>query len=57
MVVAERGASVSLIEHDMRLVMSLCDRIAVLNWGSVLAVDTPAEIQRNADVEAAYLGV
>jgi branched-chain amino acid transport system ATP-binding protein len=49
-------AGVLLIEHNMALVMSVCDRIHVLDEGRTLAAGTPAEIRGNLDVAAAYLG-
>lgn len=50
------GLTTILIEHHMDLVVSLCDRICVLNVGEVLANDVPSEIQRNPAVIKAYLG-
>ena len=52
----DRGLSIVLIEHDMRVVFHLADRIMVLAEGAVLAEGTPAEIGANEVVQAAYLG-
>lgn len=50
------GVTVLIIEHDMKLMMGLTDRLFVLNYGQKLAEGTPSEIQNNPDVIAAYLG-
>jgi branched-chain amino acid transport system ATP-binding protein len=52
----EHGAGVLLIDHNMALVMDVCDRVVVLDQGVSLAEGTPAEIRANLDVAAAYLG-
>jgi len=52
-----RGISVLLVEHDMKFVMGLCSRIAVLNFGVKIAEGTPDEIRANDQVIEAYLGV
>lgn len=54
--IADEGTTVMLVEHDMKLVMGISDRLLVLNYGRVLAEGTPAEIRQNPDVIAAYLG-
>jgi branched-chain amino acid transport system ATP-binding protein len=52
----DRGAGVLLIDHNMALVMEVCDRIHVLDQGKTLAEGTPGEVRGNLDVAAAYLG-
>jgi branched-chain amino acid transport system ATP-binding protein len=50
------GKTLVMVEHDMSVVFGLADKIAVLVYGEVIAVDTPARIRANAAVQAAYLG-
>jgi len=52
----EHGAGVLLIDHNVALIMDVCDRIQVLDQGETLAEGTPAEIRANVDVTSAYLG-
>jgi branched-chain amino acid transport system ATP-binding protein len=50
------GMTVLLIEHDVKLVMGLCDRVAVLDYGEKIAEDVPDVVRRDPRVIAAYLG-
>ena len=53
---AADGMAVLLVEHDVELVMRVCDEVAVLDFGVVLATGTPAQVQASESVRAAYLG-
>ncbi len=53
---AEEGMAILLVEHDVQLVMQVCSLINVLDFGAILAVGTPEDIQQNAAVLDAYLG-
>ena len=50
-----RNLTILIVEHDMQLVMELCNRITVLHYGTILAEGTPEEIQRNPKVLEVYL--
>ena len=50
------GLAILLVEHHMRLVMEVCDRISVLNFGNKIAEGTPSSISKNQEVITAYLG-
>lgn len=54
--IRDSGVTIVLVEHDMKAVMGLCDRLTVLNFGTLLTEGTPDEISRHPEVIAAYLG-
>jgi branched-chain amino acid transport system ATP-binding protein len=52
-----RGITVLLIEHNMRAVMKICDKLVVINFGQEIARGVPEEVKHNEEVIRAYLGV
>ena len=56
-IVREFGITVLMVEHDMTLVSRVSDRVLAMNQGELLALGTPAEVQADAGVIEAYLGV
>jgi ABC-type branched-subunit amino acid transport system ATPase component len=54
--IRDSGVTVLLVEHDMSLVMDVCDEILVLNFGTPIAEGPPAEVRNNEKVVAVYLG-
>lgn len=54
--IQEKGTTIVIVEHDMRAVMNLCNRIVVLNYGRKIAEGSPEEIRENEEVIEAYLG-
>jgi branched-chain amino acid transport system ATP-binding protein len=54
--IRDKGVSILIIEHDMKVVMGLCDEICVINFGTKIAEGSPKEIQTNKKVLEAYLG-
>ncbi len=55
-IVAERGCGILLVEHDMSLVMDVCEYIYVLDFGRLIFEGTPVDVAASVDVQAAYLG-
>ncbi len=56
MKIRSRGTTVLLVEHDINVVMSISDKVVVLNYGTIIAEGPPIEVQKNQAVLSAYLG-
>jgi branched-chain amino acid transport system permease protein len=54
--IRDRGATIVFVEHVMRAVMALADRVAVLSYGKLIAVGPAQEVMQNSEVVSAYLG-
>jgi branched-chain amino acid transport system permease protein len=54
--IRDAGTTILFVEHNMRAVLELCDRLVVLNYGVVIAAGAPREVVRNPEVISAYLG-